>query len=52
MKRKVYQAIDELPPEGLEELVHFLDFLKFKYQTREPRKAVPRAGCGSTWILT
>lgn len=44
VKQKVYQAIDELPPEGLEELVHFLDFLKFKYQTREPRKVVALGG--------
>ncbi|MBC7250917.1 MAG: hypothetical protein H5T62_11600, partial [Anaerolineae bacterium] len=27
IKKKVYQALDELPPESFEELLRFLDFL-------------------------
>lgn len=37
VRQQVYQAVEELPPESLEELAHFLDFLRFKYGTREPR---------------
>jgi hypothetical protein len=44
IKQKVHQAIDELPSDGLEELVHFLDFLKFKYHTQRPSQAVALGG--------
>lgn len=44
IKQRVYEAVDRLPPEGLEELVHFLDFLKFKYQAQRPRKVVALGG--------
>jgi hypothetical protein len=44
VKQKVYQAIDGLPPESFEELFHFLDFLKFKYQVQQPRKVVALGG--------
>ena len=40
----MYQAIDELPSESLEELVHFLDFLKFKYQAQQSKKVVALGG--------
>lgn len=38
------QAIDGLPSEGLVELSHFLDFLKFKYQVQQPRNTVALGG--------
>jgi len=44
VKQKVYQAIDGLPPESFDELFHFLDFLKFKYQVQQPRKVVALGG--------
>ncbi|BAM00444.1 MULTISPECIES: DUF2281 domain-containing protein [Caldilinea] len=46
IKQKVYQAIEGLPPEGLEELFYFLDFLKFKYQVQQSRKV---AALGGLW---
>jgi len=42
--QKVYQVLEGLPPESLEELSHFLDFLKFKYQVQQPRKVVALGG--------
>jgi hypothetical protein len=33
VKRQVYQALSELPPGGFDELVQFLDYLKYKYKT-------------------
>ena len=44
VRHKIHQAIDELPPESLEELAHFLDFLKFKYQAQPPRKVAVLGG--------
>jgi hypothetical protein len=44
IKQQVYQAIDGLPSESFEELSHFLDFLKFKYQLQQPRKVVALGG--------
>ena len=44
VNQKVYQAIDGLPPESFDELFHFLDFLKFKYQVQQPRKVVALGG--------
>ena len=44
VKQQVYQAIDGLPSESFEELSHFLDFLKFKYQVQQPRKIVALGG--------
>ena len=44
VKQRVYQAIDGLPSESFEELTHFLDFLKFKYQVQQPRKVVALGG--------
>lgn len=37
VRQQVYQALDELPPEGLEELARFLDFLRFKHRVGKPR---------------
>lgn len=31
IRQQVYRALGELPPESLEELVQFLEFLRFKY---------------------
>ena len=44
IKQKVYQAVEGLPPEGSEELIHFLDFLKFKYRVQQPRDIVALGG--------
>ncbi|HID85765.1 MAG TPA: hypothetical protein EYP55_00095 [Anaerolineae bacterium] len=44
IKQRVYEAIDGLPSESFEELIHFLDFLKFKYQVQQPRKVVALGG--------
>lgn len=44
IKERVYKAIDGLPSESFEELAHFLDFLKFKYQVQQPRKVVALGG--------
>ena len=44
LKQRVYQRIDGLPSESFEELSHFLDFLKFKYQVQQPRKVVALGG--------
>jgi hypothetical protein len=44
VKQRVYQAIDGLPSESFDELTHFLDFLKFKYQVQQPRKVVALGG--------
>ena len=44
VKQKAYQVIEGLPSESFEELFHFLDFLKFKYQIQRPRKVVALGG--------
>lgn len=46
VRAKVRQTIEKLPPEGLEELSRFLDFLKSKYQPERPRKV---AALGGLW---
>ena len=32
IKQQAYQALNKLPPGGFDELVHFLDYLKYKYE--------------------
>jgi hypothetical protein len=44
IKQRVYQGLEGLPPESFDELFHFLDFLKFKYQVQQPRKVVALGG--------
>jgi len=44
IKQRVYQRLEGLPYESFEELSHFLDFLKFKYQVQQPRKVVALGG--------
>jgi hypothetical protein len=44
IKQRVYQGLEGLPSESFEELFHFLDFLKFKYQAQQPRKVVALGG--------
>ncbi len=44
IKQRVYQDIEGLPSESFDELSHFLDFLKFKYQVQQPRKVVALGG--------
>ncbi len=39
VKRKVYQQMENLPPEGFEELASFLDFLAFKHRLSETSSA-------------
>ena len=43
-KQKAYQAIEELPPEGLEELARFLEFLKSKYRAQQPCQVLVLGG--------
>ncbi len=44
VKQRVYQTINVLPSDSFEELTHFLDFLKFKYQVQQPRKVMALGG--------
>jgi hypothetical protein len=44
VKKRVYQTLNELPPEGFEELMQFLDFLKFKYLAKQPPEVVTLGG--------
>ena len=44
IKQKVYQAIEGLPPEGSEELIRFVDFLKFKYRVQQSQDTVALGG--------
>ena len=32
VKQQAYQTLNKLPPSGFDELVHFLDYLKYKYE--------------------
>ena len=32
VERQIYQALNELPPSGFDELIQFLDYLKHKYK--------------------
>lgn len=45
-KRKIYQTLEALPPQGIEELIQFLDFLQHKYRTQQRTKVVT---LGGTW---
>ena len=46
VERQVYQALNELPPGGFDELIQFLDYLKYKYKhkARRGRKVVALKG--------
>ncbi len=44
VKQQVYQAINELPPRGIAELLQFLDYLKYKHKAGPERKVVPLKG--------
>jgi len=44
VKQKVYQAIEILPPQGLNELNQFLDYLKYKYRAERGTKIVALGG--------
>ena len=50
IKQRVYQTVERLPPEGFEELIRFVDFLKFKYHIEQPERSWLWAACGRTWI--
>ena len=43
-KQRVYQAVEGLPPEGFEELIRFVDFLKFKYRIQQSGEVVALGG--------
>jgi len=32
VEQQIYQALNELPPSGFDELIQFLDYLKHKYK--------------------
>ncbi len=41
VKQQAYQALNRLPPGGFDELVHFLDYLKYKYEHKiRPKQKV------------
>ena len=44
VKQQIYQALSELPPSGFDELVQFLDYLKYKYKAGQERKVVALKG--------
>ncbi len=44
VKRQVYQALNELPPGGFDELIQFLDYLKYKYKAGQGRRVVALKG--------
>ena len=37
VKQQVYQALDDLPMGGLEELVQFIEYLQHKYKNKRKR---------------
>ena len=43
-RKKAHEAIDTLPPESLEELSKFLEFLRFRQRTQEKPVNVQLAG--------
>ena len=43
-KQKILHTLNQLPPEGLEELARYLDFLRSKYHVHEPLKVVALGG--------
>jgi hypothetical protein len=49
VKEKVNATVATLPPQGLEELSHYLDFLSYKYQSRQPSA---NATLGGLWENT
>ncbi len=44
VRQKVYRTMEKLPSEGVEELVQFLDFLRFKYHVQESQNVVALGG--------
>jgi hypothetical protein len=44
VRQRVYQTLDGLPPQGLEELSQFLDFLRYKYKTEQQTNIVALGG--------
>lgn len=46
IKQQTYQTLNKLPPGGFDELVHFLDYLKYKYEHKigQERKAIQLKG--------
>ena len=40
VKQHVYQALNELPPSGRDELLQFLDYLRYKHKAEQERKSV------------
>lgn len=44
VKQRIYQMLDSLPHQGLEDLSQFLDFLKYKYQTGTEANVVSLGG--------
>ncbi|MFN3763534.1 MAG: hypothetical protein ACK4WK_10090, partial [Anaerolineae bacterium] len=37
VRQQVYRVLEELPPESLEEVAQFLEFLRFKYRKGEAK---------------
>jgi hypothetical protein len=50
IKQKIMISMDDLPPEGLEELVSFLDYIQFKFKkTRETPTSYKPVSLGGLW---
>lgn len=44
VKQQFYQALNELPSKGLDELLQFLDYLRYKHKAEQERKVVVLKG--------
>jgi len=41
IKQQAQQLLDQLPPEGLQELLWFIEFLQFKYRLASSAEPIP-----------
>ncbi|MCK4315882.1 MAG: DUF2281 domain-containing protein, partial [Anaerolineae bacterium] len=44
VKQHIYQVLNELPPSGRDELLQFLDYLRYKHKAEQGRKSVALKG--------
>jgi len=50
IKRKIILSLDNLPPEGLREVVNFLEYIRFKFPQKTPSKTPYRPiAFGGLW---
>jgi hypothetical protein len=41
MKKRIMLTLDKLPPEGLKEVINFLDYVRFKFKKKQTPTAYP-----------